>query len=314
MDRERALFITDPRYDERAFEEVKGFEVIIVKEPLREAVTRCQNKGKVFVEFSDFSFSDHRLMKELIGEVEVRDISPEIAAMRMKKEDEEVALIRTASEINRRVFDRFLSFLESGIERISEVDAAVELEYMMKKEGSEAPYFSPIVVSGDNSAVPHAKPSDKRIRKGCGIIIDFGSVYQGYSTDETLSFFAGKPDDDYRRIWMLVRDAKEYALSSIKKGERISVPERKAREFLSKYGMERFFTHSIGHGVGLDVHEPPRLSVNSDGVFEEGMVFTLEPGIYIKGKMGVRLEDVIFLSPEGPEILTIIKKEECINV
>jgi Xaa-Pro aminopeptidase len=313
MEKDKSLFISDRRYEERCYREVKNFEILIVREPFKEALERCRSKRRLFIEYTDFSMAEMEIVRDFSKEIEFRDISPVIKKFRMKKDEEEIRLIKEASKINKRAYERFLEFIEKNIGRITERDAALELEYIMRREGSEIPYFPTIVASGGNASVPHAKPSEKKIESG-GILIDFGSVKEGYSTDETISIFVGKVDGEYKRVWEIVRDAKNYAIDSIKVGERLSSPEKRAREFLAKFGFEEFFVHSIGHGIGLDVHESPRLTRDSEGVFEEGMVFTIEPGVYIMGKMGIRLEDVIYLSSDGIEILTEINKEKLFYV
>lgn len=314
MEKDKSLFISDRRYEERCYREVKNFEILIGgKEPFKEALERCGSRKVLFVEYTDFSIAEAETVRNLSKDIELKDISRIINEFRMKKDEEEVRLIKEASKINRKAFERFLGFIEKNVGKVTEREAALELEYIMRKEGSEIPYFPAIVASGGNASVPHARSSEKRIEEG-GLLIDFGSVKDGYSTDETTSIFVGKVDEEYRKIWEIVRDAKNYAIESIKVGERLSLPERRAREFLAKYGLEGFFVHSIGHGVGLDVHELPRLTKDSEGVFQEGMVFTIEPGVYIMGKMGIRLEEVIYLSSHGIEVLTEINKEELICV
>jgi Xaa-Pro aminopeptidase len=313
MEKDRSLFICDRRYEERCYKEVKNFEILIVREPFREALLRSSSKKNLLAEYLDLSLAELEIIREISKDIEVKDISYVIRNFRMKKDGEEKRLIKEASKINKRAYERFAGFVEKNIGKITERDAALELEYLMRKEGSETPYFPTIVASGGNASVPHAKPSDKKIEQG-PILIDFGSVKDGYSTDETVVLYAGKVDEEYKRMWEILRDAKNYAVDSIKVGERLSLPEARAREFLSRYDLEKFFVHSIGHGVGLEVHELPKLSRDSNGVFEEGMVFTIEPGIYIKEKLGIRLEDVICLSYSGIEILTEINKEAIISV
>lgn len=314
MEMERSFFISDARYEKRCYEEVKNFEILIVKDPFEEAVKRCGSKKQLFIEYPDFSLTDLERVKGQSKEIEIKDISPIIMKFRMKKEEDEKKLIRSASKINKRAFERFLNFLQENVGKITEEDAVLELEYIMRKEGSEGPYFPTIVASGERASVPHAKPSNKKIKRNTVLLIDFGSVKKGYSTDETITIFVGKVDGEYKKIWEIVKDAKNYAISSIKIGEKLSLPEERAREFLSKFNLEKFFVHSIGHGIGLEVHEPPKLSIGSNDLFEEGMIFTIEPGVYIKGKFGIRLEDVVCLSSCGVDVLTEINKEEMLCV
>ncbi len=314
MEKDTALLISDPRYGERCYKEVKNFEVLITANPFHEILNRCASKKTIFVEYPDLSISELTRIKELSKDIEVKDVSHIIMKFRAQKDEEEIKWIKESSKINKRAFEKFLDFIIKNIGKITEMDAAVELEYIMRKEGSERPYFPVIVASGERASVPHAKPSDNKINYGNGILIDFGSVKEGYSTDETVSIFAGKVDEEYRRVWEILRDAKKIAIESIKIGENMASPEKRAREFLSKFGLEKFFVHSIGHGIGLEVHEYPKLSNSSNEIFEEGMIFTIEPGIYINGKFGIRLEDVVYLSSHGIEVLTEIKKEEILCV
>lgn len=309
----KPIFITDPRYSERAEREVKVCPVKVVGDPLTEIIFLLKRRRvrTLGVEFDSFTLLDKRHFTKSVKHLKFKDVSETIAKMRSVKTDEELKMIRKASQINKRIFESIIDKLRPGI---TEIEISRLIENMMREFGCDPPYFTPIVAVDPGSAVPHHSPGKRRIRGGRGVLIDFGSVWQGYSTDETISVHIGKPDNYYRNVWIAVRDAKNYAISSIKPGVRLSEPEKVAREYLRKKNLEKFFTHSLGHGVGLEIHEGPRLSLKSKGIIEEGMVFTVEPGVYIKGKFGIRLEDVVYVSSCGAEVITMIDKGEVLYV
>lgn len=306
-------FLTDPRYSQRAEREVKTCRVRVVADPLMEAI-KIVNKKRlrtIGVEFDSFTLREREDFSKHIKRLKLRDVSGMITRLRSVKTEEELKMIRKASHINRRIFETIIEKLKP---EVAEIEIAKDIEMLMRNLGCDTPYFSPIVAVDPGSAIPHPFSGRRRLKAGRGVLFDFGSVWRGYSTDETVVVHVGKPNEYYKKIWTAVRDAKDYAISSIKPGIPLSEPERIVREYLGKKGLEKFFTHSLGHGIGLEVHEFPRLSLKSEGTIEEGMVFTVEPGVYIKGKFGIRLEDVVYVSSKGNEILTMIDKKEVFYV
>ncbi|MBI5747674.1 MAG: aminopeptidase P family protein, partial [Nitrospinae bacterium] len=185
-----------------------------------------------------------------------------------------------------------------------ENEIAIEMEYQLRKEGAEGIPFDIIVASGERGALPHGIASDKIIKDGELVILDFGSRYMGYNSDCTRTLSVGRLDERQKDIYSIVLDAQREAIKSIKPGLKASEIDSKARQFIIEKGYGENFGHSTGHGVGLEVHENPRIAEGQDDIIKEGMVFTVEPGIYIHGWGGVRIEDMVLVTKEGCEVLT----------
>jgi Xaa-Pro aminopeptidase len=192
---------------------------------------------------------------------------------------------------------------------VKERVAADFLEMRMKSRGGEKPAFDTIVASGPRAALPHGRATDKRMQEKETVVVDFGVCFQGYHSDETKTLILGKPDAKQRRIYDTVRRAQEKAIKAIRPGVGVRHIDAAARETIVRAGYGKFFGHGTGHGAGLAVHEEPTISPRGRGVVEEGMVFTVEPGIYIPGWGGVRLEDMILVTVRGCEILTLLSKD-----
>jgi Xaa-Pro aminopeptidase len=185
---------------------------------------------------------------------------------------------------------------------------ALELEYCMKKGGAEGIAFDIIVAAGPRAALPHAQPSERSIATGDFVLFDFGARYRGYCSDESCTVIAGRATDEQRRIYTIVKDAHDRAIEQVKPGVRLAEIDAAARNHINQSGHGEHFGHGTGHGVGLAVHEWPAVGKDSQDVAEVGMVFTIEPGIYIPGWGGVRIEDMVLVTPDGCEVLTAIPK------
>jgi Xaa-Pro aminopeptidase len=214
--------------------------------------------------------------------------------------------MKMAIDISTKAFRHILDLLREGA---VESEIAFEMECFMKKKGSDAVAFDTIVASGKRSALPHGKASPKRIEKGDLILIDFGCRFQGYHSDETCTAVLGQPSPEQRKVHQVVKDAHDKAIEGVRPGIPISEVDGIARNHIRDCGYGDYFGHGLGHGVGLAVHEEPGVNGENKGVVEEGMVFTIEPGIYIPDRGGVRLEDMILVTSQGAEILTTLPKE-----
>ncbi len=202
--------------------------------------------------------------------------------------------------IAEQAFENVLPLIKVGV---SEKDIAIELEYQMAKLGSERPAFDTIVASGERGALPHGKASNKKLMGNEFIVFDFGAVYNGYHSDITRTVYFGNPTEEEILVYNIVLEAQKKAEEIIEEGLQCNFVDKVARDIIQENGFGNYFGHGLGHGVGLEIHELPRLSPKSDMVLKKGMVVTIEPGIYIPGKFGVRIEDMVVVDKSGSKIL-----------
>lgn len=223
-----------------------------------------------------------------------------IRDLRRIKTKRELKFLKKAAELAGKGMGRAMELIEPGL---SEIEVAAEAEYLMRKSGSEGAPFNTIVASGENSWFPHARATDKKLKEGDLVVIDLGATFEGYKSDMSRTL-AISPSRKQKRMLELARKAQETELRSIKPGVEAREVDEIGREVFRKSNFERFFIHGSGHGIGLDVHEPPNLSQDSKETLGEGMVITVEPGIYVRGMGGARFEDVVVVKEDGCEILT----------
>lgn len=229
-----------------------------------------------------------------------------VETLRERKDEGELALIEAANGVASRALDRLMPQVSVGM---NELEIAGALEKALRDAGSEGFPFPSIVASGPRSALPHARSSDRRIEAGDFLLLDFGAEYRGYCSDVTRTFVVGRASDEQREIHEIVRVANETAARRVRAGMTGRDADAIARDYIEQRGFGEQFGHSLGHGLGLEVHEAPRLAKTADGVLAEGAVVTIEPGIYRPGWGGVRIEDDVFLGPDGPRILTKFTRE-----
>lgn len=226
--------------------------------------------------------------------------------MRAKKMPDEIKKIKEAQRLADEAFAYIVDYVKPGV---TEKEIAVKLEQKLLKLGSEGRAFDFIVVSGERTAIPHGKPTEREIKDGDFVTIDFGAKVDGYSSDMTRTLAIGKIDDEKREVYNIVLNAQKKAIDNIKPGITGGKIDEIAREYITEYGYGKFFTHSLGHGVGLDIHELPRLFKGSNDVLQVGSIVTVEPGIYIPGKFGIRIEDMILITENKIENLTGFTKD-----
>lgn len=214
---------------------------------------------------------------------------------------EEIEYIKKAQKITDDTFSHILTKIKPGI---TELEIASEIVSFMKKSGAEALAFDPIVVSGERGALPHGEPTDKKIEKGELLTIDMGAVVNGYHSDMTRTVAIGEISSDKKVVYNIIFSAQFRAINMLKSGVKASDVDFAARDAIEKAGFAKFFIHSTGHGVGLNVHEDPKISSTSEDILQCGMVVTVEPGIYIKDRLGVRIEDMLLITKDGHENLT----------
>ena len=303
-------FITDFRYVEQAAEEVDPvFDRRRSAQHLLEGIEEALGAGELRLGFeaTHMSVSEHaRLLELLPSRIELVATSGLVEELRAVKQPEEVAVIRGAAAL---ADEAFAELVAGGLTGHTERELALKLEYEMRRRGASRPSFDPIVAAGPHGALPHAQPRDEPVRVGELVVIDWGAQLDGYCSDCTRTLATGALDSEAVEIYQLVLDAQLAALEEVKPGavgrEVDSVP----RAAITAGGHGEHFGHGLGHGVGLEVHEAPRLAQASDAVLAPGNVVTVEPGIYIPGRFGVRIEDLVVVTDEGCEILTSVSKE-----
>ena len=231
---------------------------------------------------------------------------PLIEPLRMIKDTEEVGRIRAACHLGAKLFHGLTRWMSAGIK---ESEIAARLEYEARKLGAEQMAFSTIIAGGRRSALPHGRASTAAIPRRGFVVCDFGVILAGYCSDMTRTLHVGVPSRDARAGYVAVREAQQAAIDTVRPGVTVGEVDNAARKLLIKSKLARFFTHSTGHGVGLEIHEAPRIAAGQKECLRPGMVVTIEPGIYLPGKWGVRIEDTVVVSEKGCEILTPCSKD-----
>lgn len=304
LKRGRGVFLTDGRYGEQARREVRDARIVVYRERVRELAREIRRAGarRVGVDAAAVSFQEARaLARALRGSARLVPLDARATAFRMVKSPEEIRRLQGAARMNARGIEGVRPLFRPGRD---EAFLAQALEVELRRAGSGKLPFDLIIASGPHAALPHAHPGRRRIRKGDLVVVDFGARCGDYSSDETITWSVGPPSLRARKIHDEVRRAHDLAVEGVRPGMRAREVDRLARASLDRAGLARYFTHSLGHGIGLLVHEPPWISERSEDLLEEGMAFTIEPGVYIPGWGGVRIEDTLVLRRDGAEVLT----------
>jgi len=309
--REFAVLLTDRRYTLRAQREAPGFEVVVPHGPDDDILkTQLEARGLRQVGFEANSVTVKTLegWREKYSDLGVEWVATNgvVEELRLVKDAEEIACIREACGIADAAFNHIRLFLQP---ETAELDVAMELEFYMRRQGARRPAFESIVASGENSAIPHAETSERRFRLGDFVTLDFGAEVNGYCSDITRTVVIGKATGEQRRIYQTVLDAQRRAIDAIRPGVKGCDVDAVARRIITDAGYGDYFTHSLGHSIGLSVHDGMGFAQKSEIVLEPGMVFTVEPGIYIEGFGGVRIEDDVLVTEDGAEVLTHAPKE-----
>jgi Xaa-Pro aminopeptidase len=304
----RARLFTDPRYTIQAAQQ-SDCPVTIAKGPLTKSVQaeiRRAGVRKIGFEAEKLSVSQlEALKKNLPVRAELVPTEGLIEKLRMIKDECEIVLIRESVNLNSQALASALMRLKPGIR---ESAFAAEIDYQSRRLGADGPSFDTIVAAGIRSALPHAHPGDTRIEAGM-VLIDMGAFRQGYASDMTRMVHLGKATPKYKRAYKAVLEAQLAAIDVVKPGARTTAVDRAARTVLKSHGLDREFVHSTGHGLGLEIHEPPRIGSKHATKLEAGMAITIEPGVYIEGWGGIRIEDTVLVTATGCEILTPTAKE-----
>jgi len=305
----KALFLTDFRYAVQSQKEVKNCQIIVASRQLITELPKLpvfSRNARVGIEGDFISITTLEKLKELLPTVSFKPISQLIESLSIIKDNEEIGKIKKAVRIADKAFSEILKILKPGIK---EKDVALEIEYTMRIMGAENVSFETIVASGQRSAMPHGRASDKKLRKGDFVTLDFGCLYQGYASDITRTLVLGKATERQKKIYNIVLAAQKMACRAVKPGLPCSRLDNVAREMIMKAGYGDNFGHGLGHGIGLIVHDKPVLSPQSTDVLDTGMVVTIEPGIYISNWGGVRIEDDVLVTSNGGQILSKSPKE-----
>ncbi|MBW2637028.1 MAG: aminopeptidase P family protein [Deltaproteobacteria bacterium] len=304
----RPVLLVDGRYVTQAARETKACEILHFTDKT-EGIARLLTTSKVTVAGFESRALTYDAYEKLQREAEgifLKPLSDEIGQVRARKDADEITLLKGAAKIAARALGATLEKVEPGV---SERSVASLLEVNMAEAGSEKPSFETIVAAGHNSSMPHAKPGGRELQNGDFVVIDYGAVYEGYHSDETCTVAIGKISREQKRVYEIVKNAHDYAIDAVKSGVFCKEIDGIARSYIEDKGFGPHFSHGTGHGVGLEVHEAPTVSGRSTDCLEEGMIITVEPGIYIPDEWGVRIEDTVLVERDGCEIITATPKD-----
>lgn len=304
-----AVFFTDPRYRIQAAQEVdcslrvvSGVLLLSVAQYLR----RIKSK-RVGFEKSRMTVEAHQTLKDALPmRSSLEPVVGWIERQRAVKSSREISAIRRSVELNSRAFEQAAKHVRTGMR---ETELAAELDYRMRRQGAEGPAFETIVATGARTALPHARPTSARLVRGALLLVDMGAMLDGYASDMTRMLFLGKPGARVKRAYKAVLEAQLAAADAVRAGVPAKAVDRAARRVLASHGLANAFVHSTGHGLGLEIHEPPRIGKKEKTPLETGMAITIEPGVYVEGFGGIRIEDTVAVTDNGCEVLTPTSKE-----
>ncbi|MDE3199209.1 MAG: aminopeptidase P family protein [Acidobacteriota bacterium] len=304
----QAKLFTDPRYTIQASQQA-DCPVKVASGPLAKSVlAEIRRKGSKRIGFEADKLTVAQLealRKDLPIRAELVPTAGLVESLRMVKDESEIALIRESVTLNSNALAAALKRLKPGM---SESALAAEIDYQSRKLGADGPSFDTIVAAGSRSALPHAHPGEAKIEAGI-VLIDMGAFLHGYASDMTRMVHLGKASPKYKRAYKAVLEAQLAAIEAVKPGAKTSAVDKAAREVLKAHGLDREFVHSTGHGLGLEIHEPPRIGRKDKSRLRTGMAITIEPGVYIEGWGGIRIEDTVLVTQSGCEILTPTARE-----
>ena len=313
LTQDKSYLLVDFRYYEAALSKAVSCDVICFKNftcDISDILLKCEINS-LFTESNNLTVSTFNRYKRAFEAKKITlicddSIDKAVADIRIIKDETEFDKILTAQKIAEKSYLEVLNYLKVGVR---EREIALELEYLMKKNGAENVSFDLITISGSKTSLPHGVPSDNSVQKGDFFTFDFGAVYDGYHSDTTRTVAIGEPSDEQRKVYDIVLKAQLAVLENIKAGLLCSDADKIARDIISAEGYGEFFGHSTGHGVGLEIHEAPTVSSKSKTILQQGMVVTDEPGIYLPKKFGVRIEDMIYITQTGYENFVTLPKE-----
>ena len=304
----RATLFTDGRYTIQARAEATGTKVVITKKAA--VIAACEWMESAGVKRCGFdsahmTVASLETMRKAVSAKVRRGmfvaVGPIVAGLREVKDADEINLVRTAALVGCDLFDGMLTYLEAGL---TETEVAATLEYAARLAGAEGMSFDTIVASGERSALPHGRATRAKLPKQGFVTLDFGVILDGYCSDMTRTVHLGKASRDERDVYDSVLEAQEAAVAAVAPGVTAGEVDEAARSVLRRVKLDKYFSHSTGHGVGLEIHEGPRLAAKQTQVLQQGMVITIEPGVYMPGRFGLRIEDMVLVTANGGEVLT----------
>ncbi|PYI55070.1 M24 family metallopeptidase [Paenibacillus flagellatus] len=306
---DKAYLLADFRYVTQAAEQAPAFEIVEHKPKVMETVKELLKGlgiGKLGFEQQHVTYASYASYAADLGDIALVPAEPLVELLRMVKDETELAIMREAAELADKTFAHVLTTLKPGI---TENDVALTIEFFMRQHGATSVSFDTIVASGERSALPHGRASDRVLRSGEFVKLDFGAYYKGYCSDITRTVMLGRPTDRHRDIYQIVLEAQLHTLDGIRPGMTGKEADALARDVIKRHGYGDHFGHGTGHGLGMEVHEAPRLSTQADTVLKPGMTVTVEPGIYLPGFGGVRIEDDVVVTESGVQRLTQSTKD-----
>lgn len=262
--------------------------------------------GTLGIEKEQLTVARYEELSAAVSAKQYADIGPLLRSMRVNKSPEEIKRMKHAMELIEEVLRQGLKSVKTGV---TEIEIVAELEYLMKKLGAQGPSFETMVLSGPKTALPHGTPGDRKIQQGDLLMFDMGVYADGYASDITRTFAVGDISPELKKIYNAVLEANLQGIQAIKPGVTLASVDKAARDAIENAGYGPYFLHRLGHGLGMDVHEYPSVHGNNADLVQPGMVFTVEPGVYVAGLGGVRIEDDIFVTDNGVEVLTSYPKE-----
>lgn len=301
---DEAVLYTDGRYDIQARRQTEGVEVVIFRDGFLPALIdelKKRRLKKLAFERNQITFAIYELLRDNAKGRKLEPVSGLVESLRMIKSPVEIRKIRQAVKLNSASFDRVCRIARPSW---TEARFAAEVEFQMRALGADREAFDTIVASGERSALPHAEPSPHRISRNSLVVVDQGAILDGYTSDMTRMICFGRPDRPQRELVKAVREAQAAAVDSVKAGVKARTIDRVARGVLRKFKLDKTFPHSTGHGLGLEIHESPRLGQNDETRLAAGMVITIEPGAYLERVAGARIEDVVVVTANGCDVLT----------
>ena len=307
--RDASYFFVDSRYIEAAEEKITNCQVLMIdrensyEKRINDMISAYNIKNLGFEE-EELTVKAHSGLVEKLNAALV-PASKLMVGLRASKDAEELAIMREAQRIANESFNYLLTRISTDV---TETDLAAELTYQMKLRGAEDCSFDPIIVSGEHSSIPHGEPENVKLKKGF-LIMDFGAKYKGYCSDTTRTVCIGKPTDEMVKVYNIVREAQAAGIAAARAGIQGKLIDKAARDVIDAAGYKGTFGHGFGHSLGIDIHEAPYANPSEEGIIPAGAMISAEPGIYLKGKFGVRIEDVLHITEDGCESITNLGKD-----
>jgi Xaa-Pro aminopeptidase len=309
----QAVLFTDGRYTAQARQETRGARVVIAKHSaLKQACALLAETAKhaafdpAHTTLAELELMRSALKKKVRGKFFQPLQSPMVSDLRMVKDPAELAVMQEAAKLGCRLFEEIVPHLHAGL---PEIALAAELEYRARSLGAEGMSFETIVASGPRSALPHGRATAARLPRKGFVTLDFGVILKGYCSDMTRTVHMGRASREERAAYDAVLEAQQAAVDAVKPGATCGEVDEAARSVLRRGGLARYFTHSTGHGVGLEIHESPRIAARQETKLQPGMAITIEPGVYLPGRFGIRIEDMVAVTATGHRILTPVTKD-----